>query len=198
MLKIAFCGIANKNKELLAEEVRKILSLKFNVSISDNVAKNNPYDKSMESWFINHFYLMSNTINEENLKMVNSQIEILICDNSILDKWVNWQIYYKKCDESSLLEKRNLLIKELFNFYVTNYDIIFHIKGNIEEIEKSQDCQDIDKVDIDWLKNLENIYNDVIEKENINVTEIWNNNIDESAYKIIEIITQRMENIKKD
>jgi len=197
MTKISFSGFSGSGKTSLLAEVKKILSLKFKVESIDEIKGKNPFDSEKKS-FISQFFIMSSQINEENIKAMTGS-DYLLCDQSVLDHWVNWNSYLSDQEMSPQLEEKHKLITDLYRFWIKNYDLIFLIRMDFKELEKREFNNEIRIADIEHIKKIDELYKEAIETDQLKVIEIWNNNtIDESAHEIIKSISQHRELEEED
>jgi hypothetical protein len=189
MTKISFSGFSGSGKTSLLAEVKKILSLKSKVDSIDEIKGKNPFDSDQKSSFISNFFLMSTQINEENIKSMTGS-DYLLCDQSVLDEWVNWNCYISDKEMIPQLEQKNDVLKDLYRLWIQTYDLIFLIRMDLNEFEKREFNNEIRIADIEHIKKMDTLYKNTIDTDNLKVIEIWNNTtIDESAHKIIQFIS---------
>ena len=189
MTKISFSGFSGSGKTSLLAEVKKILSLKSKVDSIDEIKGKNPFDSDQKSSFISNFFLMSTQINEENIKSMTGS-DYLLCDQSVLDEWVNWNCYISDKEVNPQLEQKHNLLKDLYRLWIQTYDLIFLIRIDLNEFEKREFNNEIRIADIEHIKKMDALYKTTIDADNLKVIEIWNNTtIDESAHKIIQSIS---------
>jgi len=190
MIKISFSGIMGSGKTSLVTESKKILSLKYGVELVDDISQKNPFDSEKKSNFISHFYQVSSQINEENIKSLSAP-DILLCDNSVLDHWITWGRYISEIENSNHMEEKKSLIKNLYQFWIKTYDLIFFIKVDPQKFDQRNEQNEFDLPDQEHLKEIELLYTEVIKQDQVQVIEIWNNtSIDESANNIIMHISE--------
>jgi len=194
MTKISFSGFSGSGKTSLLAEVKKILSLKFKVESIDEIKGKNPFDSDQKSSFISNFFLMSTQINEENIKSMTGS-DYLLCDQSVLDEWVNWNSYMPDKEMTPQLEQKHDVLQDLYRLWIQTYDLIFLIRMDLNELEKREFNNEIRIADIEHVKKIDALYKTTIDADNLKVIEIWNNTtIDESAHKIIKLISEFKEN----
>jgi len=194
MTKISFSGFSGSGKTSLLAEVKKILSLKFKVESIDEIKGKNPFDSDQKSSFISNFFLMSTQINEENIKSMTGS-DYLLCDQSVLDEWVNWNSYIPDKEMTPQLEQKHDVLQDLYRLWIQTYDLIFLIRMDLNELEKREFNNEIRIADIEHVKKIDALYKTTIDADNLKVIEIWNNTtIDESAHKIIKLISEFKEN----
>lgn len=189
MTKISFSGFSGSGKTSLLAEVKKILSLKSKVDSIDEIKGKNPFDSDQKSSFISQFFLISTQINEENIKSMTGA-DYFLCDQSVLDQWVNWNSYISDKEMTPQLEQKYNVLKDLYRLWIQTYDLIFLIRMDLNELEKREFNNEIRIADIEHVKKIDALYKTTIDEDKLNVIEIWNNTtIDESAHKIIQFIT---------
>jgi len=189
MIKISFSGFSGSGKTSLLTEVKKILSLKSKVESIDEIKGKNPFDSDQKSSFISNFFLVSTQINEENIKSMTGA-DYLLCDQSVLDQWVNWNSYISDKEMTPQLEQKHNVLKDLYNIWIQTYDLVFLIRMDLNEFEKREFNNEIRIADIEHVKQIDALYKTTIDTDNLKVIEIWNNTtVDESAHKIIQSIT---------
>lgn len=189
MTKISFSGFSGSGKTSLLAEVKKILSLKSKVDSIDEIKGKNPFDSDQKSSFISQFFLVSTQINDENIKSMTGS-DYLLCDQSVLDQWVNWNSYISDKEMTPQLEQKHNVIKDLYRLWIQTYDLIFLIRIDLNEFEKREFNNEIRIADMEHVKKIDALYKTTIDADKLNVIEIWNNTtIDESAHKIIQFIT---------
>jgi deoxyadenosine/deoxycytidine kinase len=194
MTKISFSGFTGSGKTSLMAEVKKILSLKFKVESIDEIKGKNPFDSDQKSSFISQFFLVSTQINEENIKSMTGS-DYLLCDQSVLDQWVNWNSYIPDKEITPQLEQKHNVFKDLYRLWIQTYDMIFIIRLDLNELEKREFNNEIRIADMEHVKKIDALYKTTIDADNLKVIEIWNNtSIDESAHKIIKLISEFKEN----
>lgn len=194
MTKISFSGFSGSGKTSLLAEVKKILSLKSKVDSIDEIKGKNPFDSDQKSSFISNFFLMSTQINEENIKSMTGS-DYLLCDQSVLDEWVNWNCYISDKEMIPQLEQKHNVLKDLYHLWIQTYDLIFLIRMDLNEFEKREFNNEIRIADIEHVKKMDALYKTTIDADNLKVIEVWNNTtVDESAHKIIQFISDFKEN----
>lgn len=189
MTKISFSGFSGSGKTSLLAEVKKILSLKSKVDSIDEIKGKNPFDSDQKSSFISQFFLVSTQINEENIKAMTGS-DYLLCDQSVLDEWVNWNSHISDKEMTPQLEQKHNVLQDLYRLWIQTYDLIFLIRMDLNELEKREFNNEIRIADVEHVKKIDTLYKTTIDADNLKVIEIWNNTtIDESAHKIIQFIT---------
>ena len=190
MIKISFSGFSGSGKTSLMAEVKKILSLKSRVESIDEVKGKNPYDSDKQSSFISQFFLVSTQINEENIKAMTGP-DYLLCDQSVLDQWVDWKAYISGKEMDPQLQEKHTVLKDLYHFWIKTYHMIFLIRMDLNELEKREFHNEIRIADLDHVKKIAELYKRTIEIDQLKVVEIWNNTtIDEGAHEIIKHIAE--------
>jgi thymidylate kinase len=190
MIKISFSGCHGVGKSSLLSEGKKILSLKEQVESLEDLSKNNPFDTDNKLSFIRQFYSLTNQINEENLKALASP-DLLLCETSILDQWVQWKRYISNLTHNNNSEEKNQLLQNLYHFWIKTYDIIFFIRVDPKILKERKDTGKFEPPSEEYLKEVENFYQQIIKEDNLKVIEIWNNNsVDESTHEIIKHISE--------
>ncbi len=194
MTKISFSGFSGSGKTSLLAEVKKILSLKSKVDSIDEIKGKNPFDSDQKSSFISQFFLVSTQINDENIKSMTGS-DYLLCDQSVLDQWVNWNSYISDKEMTPQLEQKHNVLQDLYRLWIQTYDLIFLIRMDLNELEKREFNNEIRIADMEHVKKIDALYKTTIDADKLKVIEIWNNTtIDESAHKIIQFITDFKEN----
>lgn len=193
MIKISFSGISGSGKTSLLNEVKKILSLKYKVSVIDEVNGKNPFDNSRRSSFVSQFFYISTQINEENIH-TTSPGDFLLCNRSVLDQWIYWRNRLSEMEKSPALEEKNKLLENLYRFWIKTYDLIFFIRMSANSIESRELTQEFRTTEPEYIKRMEECFMETIRADNLNVTEIWNNGtIDNSTFQIIRRISDYRE-----
>ncbi len=192
MLKIGLSGIAGCGKSSLILELKKILGIKYNIELLEDISNTNPFDDNKETNFISQFYYFSTQINEENKKSISTP-EILLCDKTILDQWIYWKRYLSKVGEGKHLSEKEQVLKTIYDYWLNSYDIIFFIRVD-QSVLASRETNNLLRDNFSNNENIENLYLKIIKKENIKVVEIWNNKaIDETIHKLAEKIADKLE-----
>jgi len=192
MLKIGLSGIAGCGKSSLILELKKILGIKYNIEILEDISNTNPFDDNKETNFISQFYYFSTQINEENKKSIGSP-EILLCDKTILDQWIYWKKYLSKVGEGKHFSEKEQVLKTIYDYWLDSYDIIFFIRVD-QSVLTSRETNNSLRDDFSNNENIESLYLKIIKKEKIKVIEIWNNKeIDETIHKLAEKIADKLE-----
>ncbi len=192
MLKIGFAGIPGCGKTSLMEELKKVLGIKYNLEILEDISNRSPFDGDQETNFISQFYYFSTQINEENKKSINTP-DILLCDKTIFDQWIYWKKYLLRVGDNKQLSEKNEVLRTIYDYWIKSYDIVFFIRvdPSVLETRKSTSIRN------DFLKiadNIEALYLKTIKKEELKVIEIWNNkDIEETLYKLAEKISEKLE-----
>lgn len=191
MKKIGFSGFKGCGKTTLLDEVRKILSLKSKTQQTAKSDINNPFDEDKKLLFNSQFFNFSQCINQENLLFDNSS-GFLLCDTTILDYYVLWQQYLKDKEKTPTLIEKDTLLKYIFQFWIKTYDVLFFIRVKLNKNIKWGSKPEINNsIDPEYVNNIEKNYLQIISEYDFISFEIWNNtSIDESAHKMIEIISQ--------
>jgi deoxyadenosine/deoxycytidine kinase len=190
MIKISFSGFTGSGKTSLMAEVKKILSLKSRMESIDEVKGKNPFDSDKKSGFISQFFLVSTQINEENIKAMTGS-DYLLCDQSVLDQWVDWNAHISGKEMDPQLQEKHTVLKDLYHFWIKTYDMIFLIRMDLNELEKREFNNEIRIADLEHIKRIDELYKMAIEADQLKVVEIWNNtSIDEGAHEIIKHIAE--------
>jgi thymidylate kinase len=196
MIKISFSGISHCGKTSLVSEVKKILSLKDKVGTIEEINGKNPFDNDIRSSFISQFFYLTTQINEENSQSINP-LDFLLCDRSILDQWIFWKKNITGKEMTPELKEKDDLLKNLYQFWIKTYDLIFFIRVNLEDLHNREIQSEFQTTDLEHLKKTEEIFMETIKEDNLDVIEIWNNStIDEGAYRIIKAISDYKESNK--
>ncbi len=191
-MKISFSGTPKSGKTSLLEEVKKILSLKYYVELVEEINLKNPFDDDKKSEFRSQFFYMTTQVNEENIKSIAAP-DILLCDRSVLDQWIYWQIHIKNQKSTPSLEEKSKLLKSIYQYWIKTYDLAFLIRLDTREYEKRNSGDEFRKVTTGYVKETEETFGRVIGEDNLKVHEIWNNNsLDESAQQIIQVISEKL------
>jgi deoxyadenosine/deoxycytidine kinase len=190
MIKISFSGCIGSGKSSLLTEVKKILSLKEGVESIEDLYKNNPFDTDKKSSFISQFYLLTNHINQENIRAISFS-DILLCDGSVLDHWIQWQKHLADIEMNNNIEEKTDILKRLYLFWIKTYDLIFFIRVDPKILENRKEEENITLPGMEYFKDMEALYSRTIQEDNLNVIEVWNNNsVDEGANTIVEKISE--------
>lgn len=192
MIKISFSGISGSGKTSLLNEVKKVLSLKYQVVSVDEISGKNPFDADRKSSFISQFFYFTTQINEENIHAM-APADYLLCDRSILDQWIYWKSYIMAKDMTPQLEEKHRILEKLYRYWITTYDLHFLIRVDLDQMDTRDMNKEFRKISSDYVKQREKIFLDTIEEDKVKVFEIWNNNtVDESAHRIIQIISENV------
>jgi deoxyadenosine/deoxycytidine kinase len=196
MIKISFSGISGSGKTSLLQEVKKILSLKYKVDSLEEINGKNPFDNNKRSSFVSQFFYISTQINGENTHAINP-FDFLLCDRSVLDQWIYWKNHIADKELTPQLEEKNTLLKNLYHFWIKTYDLVFFIRMDLKELEIREYNTEFRTIDPDYIKRTEEMFLKVIEEDNLNVVEIWNNStVDESAHQMIKAISNYKESLE--
>ncbi len=191
-MKISFSGTPKSGKSSLLKEVKKILSLKYNVEAVDEISPKNPFDDDKKSEFRSQFFYMTTQVNEENVKSLMTP-DLMLCDRSVLDQWIYWKKHINNQNTTPSLEEKSKLLENIYHYWMKTYDLVFLIRLDTREYEKRNSGNEFREVTSDYIKETERLFSRVIEHDNLKVHEIWNNNsLDESAQQIIQIISEKM------
>ena len=197
MIKISFSGISGSGKTSLLTEVKKILSLKYKVCSTDEINGKNPFDNDKRSGFVSQFFYISTQINEENIHSIPPS-DFLLCDRSVLDQWIYWKRHISDKEITSQLEKKNTVLKSIYQLWIKTYDLIFFIRMDLKELDNREFNTEFRTIEPEYIKKTEEFFLEAIEEDNLKVIEIWNNNtIDESAHKIIKTISEYKESLER-
>ncbi len=193
MIKIGFSGIHGSGKTALIYELKKVLGIKYNIEILDDISNKSPFDDDKETNFISQFYYFTTQINEENKKALNSP-EILLCDKSLFDQLIYWKKYLSKVGENKQMSEKDDVLRAIFDYWIKTYDLIFFLRVDQEVMETRKSSNQLRDEFVKPNGNSESLYLKAIKKEGIEVLEIWNNkSIDETLYKIAEKISEKLE-----
>jgi len=188
MHKIAFSGIPGSGKTSILTEVKKILSFKSRVEDVPDLRLSSPFDFDQKAGFISQFFFISNQINEENIHSLN-QPDYLLCDCSILDHWLKWQQFLAEKKTKSQIEEKNMLLKNLYEFWVPSYTVIFRIRVDSKELEKRISKSGLRAQELRHSQPMDELYSQIILVDQINAIDIWNHqSIDESAQEVLKKI----------
>lgn len=197
MIKISFSGISGSGKTSLLNEVKKILSLKYKVTAIEEINGKNPFDNDKRSTFVSQFFYISTQINEENVH-AQAPSDFMLCDRSVLDQWIYWKSHISGKEMTPGLKKKNELLENLYRFWIDTYNMVFFIRMDLKELDSREFSKEFRTTDPDYIKRTEELFLDTIEKDKLEVLEIWNNNsIDESAHQIIKAISDYRESLEK-
>jgi deoxyadenosine/deoxycytidine kinase len=190
MHKIAFSGIPGSGKTSILNEVKKILSFKSRVEDVPDLRLSSPFDFDQKAGFVSQFFFISNQINEENIRSLN-QPDFLVCDCSILDHWLQWQKFLSEKKPNGQTEARNILLKNLYEFWVPSYAVIFRIRVDSKKLEKRIPKSGLRAREIGQSQPLEDLYSQIILADKLNALDIWNHqSIDESAQEALKKISE--------
>lgn len=188
MHKIAFSGIPGSGKTSILTEVKKILSFKSRVEDVPDIRLSSPFDFDQKAGFISQFFFISNQINEENIRSLN-QPDYLLCDCSILDHWLKWQKFLAEKKTNGQIEEKNKLLKNLYQFWVPSYAVIFRIRVDSKELEKRIPKSGLRANEFRHSQPMDELYSQIILADQINAIDIWNHqSIDESAQEVLKKI----------
>jgi deoxyadenosine/deoxycytidine kinase len=188
MHKIAFSGIPGSGKTSILTEVKKILSFKFRVEDVPDLSLNSPFDFDHQAGFISQFYFVSNQINEENIRSLN-QPDYLLCDCSILDHWLKWQKILAEKKSNGQIEEKSRLLKNLYQFWIPSYTLIFRFRVDSKELEKRIPKNGLRIYELNHSQPMDELYSKIILDYQINAVDIWNHkSIDESAQEVLNKI----------
>ncbi len=200
MLKISFSGAPGCGRSSLSQEVCKILSLRYRVSLIDEISWKNPFDDAQKSSFESQFFFLTTQINEEN-RLAFSLVDYIVCDQSVLDQWVSWLSFYERQNEKTQkkLAEHHQLMQSLFKFWVHSYSMHFFIRVSHDVWTKRQAEIKLRQVNGLDQPEREKRFIKTIQEENIPVIEIWNNTtVDETALNIIQHIQDYQSRTKSD
>ncbi|MEI6614826.1 MAG: hypothetical protein WCL37_08000 [Chrysiogenales bacterium] len=190
MNKIAFSGIPGSGKTSILTEVKKILALKSRVEDVPDLRLSSPFDFDQKPGFISQFFFISNQINEENIRSLN-QPDFLLCDCSLLDHWLKWQKFLSEKKNNGLMEEKNKLLKNLYQFWIPSYTVIFRIRVDSKELGKRIPKGGLRAIEIDLSQPMDELYSQFILADQINAIDIWNHqSIDESAQEVLKKISE--------
>jgi deoxyadenosine/deoxycytidine kinase len=188
MHKIAFSGIPGSGKTSILTEVKKILSFKSRVEDVPDLRLSSPFDFDQKTDFISQFFFISNQINEENIRSLN-QPDYLLCDCSILDHWLKWQKFLAEKKTTVQIEEKNKLLKNLYQFWIPSYSVIFRIRVNSKELEKRIPKADFRAHELRHSQPMDDLFSQIILADQLNTIDIWNHqSIDESAQEVLKKI----------
>jgi deoxyadenosine/deoxycytidine kinase len=189
MHKIAFSGIPGSGKTSILTEVKKILSFKSRVEDVPDLRLSSPFDFDQKAGFISQFFFISNQINEENIRSLN-QPDYLLCDCSILDHWLKWQKFLTEKKTNGQIEEKNKLLKNLYQFWVPTYAMIFRVRVDAKELKKRIPKGGLRAYDFGHSQTMDELYSQIILADRINAVDIWNHqSIDESAQEVLKQIS---------
>lgn len=192
MLKISLSGLPGAGVNALLLETRKIMGLKYRVEVVDPVRLKNPFDNSSHSGFISCFFDISTQINEENTRSI-SHPDLLACNRSVLDHWVFWKREIRSKTRTSQLEKKIALIQHLTSYWMPSYDRHFLLRLDLSVLQERLGPVASREYALDDLKELDEVYQQVIREMDIQVIEIWNNgSIDETTQKLVAALGDAM------
>jgi deoxyadenosine/deoxycytidine kinase len=191
MKKIGFSGMSGCGKTTLLNEVKKILSLKSKTELTPKSDLTNPFDEDKKLSFESQFYNFSQCINKENIVNDNSS-GFLLCDTTILDYFTQWRYFLVNRELTPSLQQKDKLLQHMFAHWIKTYDNLFFIRVKTQISNDEDSKSEVNNnMDPEYVTNTEKIYTHIFEEFGIKSFEIWNNtSIDESAHKMIEIISQ--------
>ena len=181
-------------KTTLLSEVKKILSLKSNTQLTSKSDINNPFDEDKKLSFNSQFFNFSQCINQENL-VFNNSTGFLLCDTTILDYYIQWQKFFSDKERTPSMVEKDDLLKHLFKFWIQTYDVHFFIRVKLNHKVNGELKTEINQnIDPDYVNTMEKTYLQTIDEYGFTCHEVYNHtSVDESAHKIIEIISQSQE-----
>jgi hypothetical protein len=190
MIKVSFSGFAGSGKTSLMNEVKKILSLKWKVDTIEQLKGKNPFDNDKKSCFASQFFYITNQINEENTKAIGP-LDYLLCDQSVLDQWIYWKHYLSGKEMNPALEEKNNVLRDIYRFWISTYDLIFVTRLDFNELDKRVFDNDLRIPDTHHVKKTDELFDIAVKEDGLKVFDIWNNNsIDESSYEVLRIISE--------
>jgi len=193
MIKVGVIGVPGSGKTTVIEELKKILGIKFNIEILEDISNKSPFDDNKETNFISQFYYFSTQINEENKFAINSP-DILICDKTILDQWIYWNKYLIKVGKNEQLNEKDNILKIIYKYWINTYDIIFFMRIDSEVNRLRNDGKNLRDANISNIEESEKLFLKTIKDDSIPVIELWNNkSIDEVVNKLAEKISEKLE-----
>ncbi len=180
MHKIAFSGIPGSGKTSVLGEVRKLLALKYRVEEVPDLKPGSPFDFNQWAGFVGTFYFITTQINEENIRS-QGRPDFLLCDRSLLDHWLEWQLSQAERPGHTVAE-RDALLEKLYRFWMPSYATVFRIRAEArvlkERLAKSSPPNDA----AERARRMDDVYTRAIQKDRISVFDIWNQqSIDEST-----------------
>ncbi len=205
---IVISGNIGVGKTTLAEK----LSKKYDWKILLEEVDNNPYledfYKSMKSW---SFHLQIFFLNSrfKQIKKISKSSGIIIQDRSIYE---DYEVFTKNLFDSNILLKREFenykrLYKTILD-YVKKPDLLIFIRNNnirnIVNNIKKRDRNFEKKINIEYLKNLNNYYENWINKysnKNLLIIDVTNKDFikdHKELKKIYSIIENKINELNKD
>jgi deoxyadenosine/deoxycytidine kinase len=188
MHKIAFSGIPGSGKTSILNEVKKILSFKSRVEDVPDLRLSSPFDFDQKADFISQFFFISNQINEENIRSL-IQPNFLLSDCSILDHWLKWQKFLAEKKTNGRIEEKNQLLKNIYQFWIPSYTVIFRIRIDAKELGKRIPKSGLRAYELNHSQAMDELYSQIILADQLNAVDIWNHkSIDESAQEVLKKI----------
>lgn len=188
MHKIAFSGIPGSGKTSILTEVKKVLSLKSRVEDVPDIRLSSRFDFDQKAGFISQFFFISTQINEENIRSLG-QPDYLLCDCSVLDHWLKYQIFLAEKKAGSRTEEKDKLLKSLYHFWVPSYAVTFRIRVDGKELENRLPRSGLRADEADHSQVLDKLYGQIIASDRLHALDIWNHrSIDESAQEVLKKI----------
>ncbi len=193
MKKISLSGSIGCGKSVLAQEVQKILTLKYKVTLLNDINHRSPFDSNKQSSFVSRFFNLTSQINEENIKTQNES-DVMLCDSSAVDQWIKWLHYYESLEHTESSEQKHETMAHLANFWLPTYDIVFTIHSDVKKYEERFTESPVSEKDLVNIRETDQLYSKVLENNCKKTIDIWNNSsVDESAFRIVECITDILE-----
>ena len=185
MHKIAFSGIPGSGKTSILAEVKKLLSLKFQVEEVPDSKLNSPFDFNQPAGFVSQFYFSSNQINEENIRSL-AHPDYLLSDGSILDHWLEWQRSLAEKKSNGQTAEKNHLLESLFRFWMPTYAVTFRIRVDAKILKNRIPKAGLRDYHPDRCQQLDELYDQIIRANRIPACDIWNHQtVDQSAQDVM-------------
>jgi len=191
MVKVALSGISQCGKTSIFNEVCKILALKYRVEFVENVAIANPFDEDKKTGFASHFFSMTAQINTENVKSLTHP-DILVCDRSLLDLWIEWRMDSGSRELTDSQKHKDRLLRNIYKFWIPTYQLIFHVRADVQHLEKRLAGNEAVPFTGDSLRQTEKRFLEMIVADHLPAVEVWNHcTVDESAQQAVQALVDR-------
>jgi deoxyadenosine/deoxycytidine kinase len=185
MHKFAFSGVPGSGKTSILAEVKKVLSFKYRVEEVPDLKLNSPFDFDQKSSFVSQFFFISNQINEENIHALPHP-DFLLCDCSLLDKWLECQEFQAEKNGKSQTREKHELLERIFHFWIPTYTLTFRIRVDAKVLKKRITKVGLREYPLDRNQQLDELYGQTIQQERIKAFDIWNHqSVDESAQEVM-------------
>jgi broad-specificity NMP kinase len=189
MHKMAFSGIPGSGKTSILAEVKKLLALKYRVEEVPDLKLNGPFDFDHKAGFVSQFFFVTSQINEENIR-TQGHPDFLLCDGSLLDHWLEWQLSLAAKPGNGQTAEKNALLEGLYRFWIPTYTLVFRMRADAKILKKRLSTAGLREYPLDRSLQLDELYSRIIQQDHIQAFDIWNHQtIDESAQEVMMHIT---------